>query len=108
MLTDKPVALLCDDPAQHERHAISNAKSKGIIFERDEEVLTSPTYGVARRIEFEEAVEAFLRSHKGPKAILRAKDLERGDFQTLGHWLVDQGRAAWPVRLQALLQNLRA
>lgn len=108
MLTDKPVALLCDDPAQHETHAISNAISKGIIFQKDEDVLASPTYGIARRLEFEESVKAFLQSHKGPKAILHAQDLERGNFQALGHWLVEQGRASWPVRLQALLQNKRA
>ncbi len=102
LLAEKPLALLCDDPALHEAHAVSFAAAKGAFFQTEEQVLASPIYGVQRRLEFERAAKTFIESHPGPKATLQAQDLERGDLGVLSNWLRAQGRATWPIKLRSI------
>lgn len=103
ILQQKPVALLCEDPALYEAHAISSAEARGIKIDDREAVLSSPVYGTARRRAFEEAVKAFLEVHSGPTAILHQSDLEKGDLGALLDWLGRQGKPKWPVKLRSLL-----
>ncbi|WP_299154056.1 glycosyltransferase domain-containing protein [uncultured Tateyamaria sp.] len=104
-LLRKPVALLCDDPELHEKHAIENAISTGAIFQNTSEVLISNAYGTSRRILFEESVKAFLTTHPGPKAILRAEDIECGNLTELLTWFHAQKRATWPVRVRSMIRS---
>ncbi len=101
IMMERPVALLCDDPALYETHALASAEARGIHVQDKAAVLSSAIYGVERRVAFEEHVKTFLSKHPGPKAILHQQHLASGDLSELFDWLGAQGKPRWSVKLRS-------